>query len=159
MAIHEHGCMMSHSSLTVHGLLPYMWLKVVATVASKKKYTLSSGCTNIQCGCGVSTVRGSTSMAVERGEEEVPTIGAWQLAHDFTGCDEASETFLMGKSVSRTYWSSSASCWWCAENILRLPGPEEHNNNASFCGNRHINKEITYFSSESNCYWNWKKYY
>lgn len=103
MAIHEHGCMMSHSSLTVHGLLPYMWLKVVATVASKKKYTLSSGCTNIQCGCGVSTVRGSTSMAVERGEEEVPTIGAWQLAHDFTGCDEASETFLMGKSVSRTY--------------------------------------------------------
>lgn len=124
----------------------------------KKKYTLSSGCTNIQCGCGVSTVRGSTSMAVERGEEEVPTIGAWQLAHDFAGCDKTSKTFLMCKSISRTYWSSSSSCWWCAENILRLPGPEEHNNNAGFYGNRHINKEITNFSSESNCSWNWKIY-
>ena len=119
----------------------------------KKKYTLSSGCTNIHCVCGVSTIRGSTSMAVERWEEEVPTIGAWLLAHDFTRCDKTSETFLMCKSISRTYWSSGSSCWWCAENVLRLPGPEEHNNNSSFYGNRHINKEITNFSSESNCSW------
>jgi hypothetical protein len=80
-----------------------MWLAVGAAVASTQKYTVTSVCANIQCGCGVSTIRGSTSMAVERGEEEVTTIGTWQLAHDFTGCDKTSKTFLVCKSISRTY--------------------------------------------------------
>jgi hypothetical protein len=63
-------------------------------------------------------------MTVERWEIEVPTIGTWQFAHDFPRCDETSKTFLVCKGIARTYWASGSPCWWCAQDILRLPRPE-----------------------------------
>lgn len=82
---------------------------------------------NIQCGCcGVPTIWRSTSMTVERREKEVTTIGTWQLAHNFTRCDETSKTFLVCKGIARAYWASCSSCRWCAQNILRLSRPDKH---------------------------------
>lgn len=88
--------------------------------------TASVRANTTQCGCHMPTVRGSTSMTVKRREKEVTTIGAWQLAHDFTRCDETSKTFLVCKGIARSYWASGSPCWWCAQDILRLPRPTKH---------------------------------
>lgn len=70
-----------------------------------------------------SAVTSAVAAIVVAGRFASPTKVKPRLSHDFPGCDELAEAFLVGKSVTGTKGSATAPSRRRPEEVLRLVRP------------------------------------